>query len=214
MGRPPAPLGTRARDRGWVRVKTGPGHPLAIDGWAREHRLVLYDQIGPGAHRCYRCGVTVEWGSTLEVDHLNRDRGDNRVANLAAACRACQNANRQLGLRHEAMSATDLLAELRSDPGALAEFRQLLGAGPAVYTCATLAAELDCTPRAVRAAIERGELAAVRSGRGWVIASEAVARWATPATVRTKRGRRGSANRTMRDALGRLETNRTIVSTM
>jgi excisionase family DNA binding protein len=75
--------------------------------------------------------------------------------------------------------AAALLDELRSDPAALAELRELLG-GPAVYTPRTLAAELGITPRAVRAAIERGDLDARRSGRGYVIAAEAVARWATP----------------------------------
>jgi excisionase family DNA binding protein len=97
-----------------------------------------------------------------------------------------------------------LLAELRDDPSALAELRGLLGAGPSVYTPKTLAAELGCTPRAVRAAIERGELAAVRSGRGWVIAATAVARWATPAD-RPSRARSGRRTSPMRDALARLE---------
>jgi excisionase family DNA binding protein len=101
--------------------------------------------------------------------------------------------------------ARALLDELRGDPRALAELRDLLAAGPAVYSCATLAAELGCTPRAVRAAIERGDLAAVRSGRGWVIASEAVAAWATPVADRARCGRRSPISRTMRDALARLD---------
>jgi hypothetical protein len=103
------------------------------------------------------------------------------------------------------MTARELLAELRADPAALEELRALLGAHPPAYTCATLAAELGCTPRAIRAAIERGDLAAVRSGRGWVIGTGAVAAWATPTDARTPRERRGSTARPMRDALARLD---------
>jgi excisionase family DNA binding protein len=88
-----------------------------------------------------------------------------------------------------------LLEELRDDPAALVELRALLGARPAVYTPRTLAAELGVTPRAVRAAIERGDLEARRSGRGYVIGAEAVAAWArrlksrSPARSRRRLGR-------------------------
>jgi excisionase family DNA binding protein len=88
-----------------------------------------------------------------------------------------------------------LLDELGSDPAALAELRRLIGHTTAIYTPATLAAELGVTARAIRAAIERGDLEARRSGRGYVIGAEAVAEWA-------RRGaRRSSRPRTMRDAL-------------
>jgi excisionase family DNA binding protein len=93
----------------------------------------------------------------------------------------------------------NLLAELRDDPAALAELRALLGSGPSAYTPRTLAAELGCTPRAVRAAIERGDLQARRSGRGYVIAAEAVAAWATPAARR--RATPPPRRTTLRDAM-------------
>jgi hypothetical protein len=48
----------------------------------------------------------------------------------------------------------------------------------AVYTPATLAAEIGRSPRSIRAAIARGELPAVKRGRGWVIGADAVAAWA------------------------------------
>ena len=73
-------------------------------------------------------------------------------------------------------------------------------APPVAYSPATLAAELGCTPRAIRAAIERGELAAVRRGRGYVIAAAAVEAWAS-APARRGRRRTPAAQRTMRDAL-------------
>ena len=76
--------------------------------------------------------------------------------------------------------ARALLAELREDPATLVELRRLLVTATTVYTPATLAAELNMTARAVRAAIDRGDLEARRSGRGWVITAEAVAAWGTP----------------------------------
>ncbi len=97
--------------------------------------------------------------------------------------------------------ARALLDELRDDPAALAELRRLLTPAPAVYTPQTLAAELRITPRAVRAAIERGDLQARRSGRGYVIGAEAVAAW-TAAPARGARRRTAvRASRTMRDAI-------------
>jgi excisionase family DNA binding protein len=95
---------------------------------------------------------------------------------------------------------TALLVELRDDPAALAELRALLGAGPSVYTPQTLAAELGITPRAVRAAIERGDLQARRSGRGYVIGAEAVAAWAT-STPRARRRAVPRKSRPLRDAM-------------
>lgn len=71
---------------------------------------------------------------------------------------------------------------------------------PAAYTCRTLAAELGISPRAVRAAIGRGDLQAVRRGRGWIIGADAVAAWGTP---RARPGRRAAAPanvRPLRDA--------------
>jgi excisionase family DNA binding protein len=94
----------------------------------------------------------------------------------------------------------ELLEELRADPRARAELQLLLGAGPAVYSPATLAAELGCTARAIRAAIERGDLQARRSGRGYVIGAEAVAAWAS-SSARARRRAAPRAPRTLRDAL-------------
>lgn len=101
-----------------------------------------------------------------------------------------------------------LLAELRADPAALEELRELLAAGPSVYTPATLAAELGRTPRAIRAAIARGELDAVKRGRGWVIPADAIERWASGpgcksiAQPRRNTRRRVSGSGPMSRALG------------
>jgi excisionase family DNA binding protein len=97
----------------------------------------------------------------------------------------------------------DLLAELRSDPAAAAELRTALAAGPVAYTPQTLAAELGVTPRAVRAAIGRGDLQARRSGRGWVISADAVAAWAQP-HARVRRRPAARRSRPLRDAVAGL----------
>jgi len=96
-----------------------------------------------------------------------------------------------------------ILEELRDDTSAAAELRALVGARPAAYTPQTLAAELGITPRGVRAAIERGDLEARRSGRGYVIAAEAVSAWARPSRRRQKRATRRDS-RPLRDAMARL----------
>jgi hypothetical protein len=74
-----------------------PGHPLAArDGTIREHRLVLYSMLGPGAHPCHWCGRLVDWARSwpadpdaLVVDHLDGDRTNNHPSNLVTSCPAC-----------------------------------------------------------------------------------------------------------------------------
>lgn len=82
------------------RYRTVPakGHPVAMaNGQAYEHRVVLYNTIGPGIHACHWCGTEIEWASKgapreLQPDHLNNDGADNRPENLVPACRACNTA--------------------------------------------------------------------------------------------------------------------------
>jgi excisionase family DNA binding protein len=101
------------------------------------------------------------------------------------------------------VTARALLEELNADPAARAELRVLLG-GRVAYTTETLATELDVTPRAIRAAIERGDLEARRSGRGYVIGAEAVAAWArAPSNVRRRGAWRES--RPLRNAMADLD---------
>ncbi|HZG49421.1 MAG TPA: HNH endonuclease [Thermoleophilaceae bacterium] len=64
----------------------------------RLHRAELYDAIGPGMHPCHHCGDLVEWGITIDVDHLDHNRQNNRLENLAVACRGCQNRQRRFCL--------------------------------------------------------------------------------------------------------------------
>jgi len=86
-----------------------------------------------------------------------------------------------------------LIEDLAADPVALARLRELVGDREAdpppptapAFTVRTLAAELGRTEGAIRAAIARGELAAVKRGRGYIIAADAVAEWARASTPRT-----------------------------
>jgi hypothetical protein len=97
-----------------------------------------------------------------------------------------------------------LVDDLAADEVALQRLRALIGGhdekpdrslAPA-HTVRSLARELGRSERSVRGAITRAELEAVKRGKGWVIAVDAVARWATapprPACVSRKTRRRGS----------------------
>jgi hypothetical protein len=101
------------------------GHPLAhADGRAYEHRVVLYDTIGPGPHPCHWCGTEVDWlpkgtEGELQPDHLNGDGSDNRTVNLVPSCRRC-NTTRGSQRRADALRAAgwwsnnDTIAQLSS----------------------------------------------------------------------------------------------------
>lgn len=68
-------------------------HPLASkNGDVGEHRMVLYDKIGPGPHPCYwGCGKLLEWGGLegIIADHVDHDKSNNDPANLVPSCNPC-----------------------------------------------------------------------------------------------------------------------------
>ena len=92
------------------RVVPAKGHPMAMaNGRAYEHRVVLYDELGPGPHACHWCGTEVDWltkgdPANLIPDHVNGDGADNRLANLVPSCTPC-NTTRALQARSEALRA-------------------------------------------------------------------------------------------------------------
>lgn len=57
----------------------------------------------------------------------------------------------------------------------------------AAYTVASLAAELGISQKAIRCAVARHELVAVKRGARWLISADAVREWVTPAEQQTKR---------------------------
>jgi excisionase family DNA binding protein len=59
----------------------------------------------------------------------------------------------------------------------------------AAYTVASLAAELGISQKAIRSAISRHELSAVKRGTRWLISADAVREWVSPAEQRTSRQR-------------------------
>lgn len=73
-------------------------HPLVTaDGRIPEHRVVLYDKIGPGWHFCHwGCGTMVEWRpgestgeGCLIVDHVDGEGLNNDPENLVPSCHSC-----------------------------------------------------------------------------------------------------------------------------
>lgn len=88
------PNGAGSTRKDGYRTLTLHGHPLAnCWGAVLEHRVILYDKIGPGEHPCHWCGKVVSWepgrAAGITVDHVDFDRSNNSHGNLVPACNAC-----------------------------------------------------------------------------------------------------------------------------
>ena len=96
----------RVRGTGYIRpdgyIQLGlPDHPLADSrGIVYVHRMVLFDSIGPGPHKCHWCSAPVRWvigdgpkgvgvEGALITDHLDFDPSNNDPANLVPTCNPC-----------------------------------------------------------------------------------------------------------------------------
>lgn len=93
-----AGTGRQRHSQGYVVVRRK-GHPVAQSRqtpWVYEHRVLLYDAIGPGWHDCHHCGTPVSWDlpfpqdmDALVVDHLDDDKTNNDLSNLVPSCHFC-----------------------------------------------------------------------------------------------------------------------------
>jgi excisionase family DNA binding protein len=105
--------------------------------------------------------------------------------------------------------ARALLDEVAGDPVALERLRALVAPPtpeapqPAAYTVASLAAALGRSERSIRGAIARGELDAVKRGRGWIISADAVAAWATADVSRPPQRRAARGGRARSGVMAR-----------
>lgn len=68
-----------------------------------------------------------------------------------------------------------------------------VGRGSIAYTVASLSAEIGLSQKAIRCAISRRELPAVKRGSRWIISADAVHGWATASGVRRSTTRTGCA---------------------
>lgn len=98
---------------GYWTVKR-PGHPLARkNGDVAEHRLNLFEQIGPGPHPCHWCSRTVEWRGrpVLVVDHIDGDIDSNGADNLVPSCHPCNSTRTHAILWLRRMSPRSTVAQ-------------------------------------------------------------------------------------------------------
>jgi Helix-turn-helix domain len=93
--------------------------------------------------------------------------------------------------------ASALVELLADSPAALGRLRELItphtpapAPAPPAYTVASLAAMLHVSPKVIRGAITRGELAATKRAGRWVISDDAVRAWAQADPLVARNGRR------------------------
>lgn len=145
--------------------------------------------------QAYSTAALVPMTATPPVSHVSRrwKSGDGSLAD--------QSAERPLDAVNAAQALAALLLEGLDDHDLAVFARRLLphlqegqldrARAHSAYTVSSLAAELGVSAKAVRCAIARHELQAVKRGSRWIISADAVSEWATapeahPATARRR----------------------------
>lgn len=91
-------------------VESAPGHPLNKNKHGVYlHRRVFYDENGEGPFRCNWCSKWVTW-KNMHVDHKDENRRNNDIANLAPACRRCNQHRSGEAARKTALSKSPMLS--------------------------------------------------------------------------------------------------------
>lgn len=80
----------RIEDRRGYQFLHAPTHPLRSSGqsYVAEHRVLMYEKLGPGAMCCELCGVEMTW-KTCQIDHIDENPRNNALSNLRPLCRRC-----------------------------------------------------------------------------------------------------------------------------
>lgn len=109
FSRPPSQLGQFCSARcayaarrktvtAYRRMRYLPTHPLAgSTGLVSDARVVLYEKVGPGWHRCHWCEARIRWvvgtrgnaRDSLIADHVDSNPLNDDPANLVPSCGPC-----------------------------------------------------------------------------------------------------------------------------